>query len=467
MQTKPQLQSSSKDWLGLALILLSSLLLGIWAVKGTIALRNILLGLEIILAIIYCYQFYKTNPKIPLKNWAPLILLGLMFLWVIFHYLFLSRFPDQEFHELTSTWLRSGLATIVGVGTGLALLRRPNAINFLWLGILGSFAYLFYQYIPKAIALNSLFAPDYVNYIFYGKISGVLVGTILVIGLLGTLLDTSRRSHLATTVGVFIFTLLGLTANLYVQVFILDARNGVGLTVILLTIFCIIFIGNLLITIFNNFNARGLNATGGILALIFSIALVLVTGWTVKEHVQHNSGWASMWADTKTSIQLDKYPNWQDPQRLGYPQNSEGQVVKGNTYERLAWATAGATIFMPKNPYGVGVLKGPFTVLMKESYPNSITHLPSTHSAWVEFGLAFGYPGLFLLLAALFSLGYLALRARSGFQSTALLFSVGLLVLYTVGELSSQHSVEVLFFLIALSTALLIPNQALKVTYVN
>ena len=28
------------------------------------------------------------------------------------HYFFLSRFPEQQFHELTSTWLRSGLATI-------------------------------------------------------------------------------------------------------------------------------------------------------------------------------------------------------------------------------------------------------------------------------------------------------------------------------------------------------------------
>jgi TusA-related sulfurtransferase len=71
-----------------------------------------------------------------------------MFCWVIFHYLFLSRFPEIQLHELKSTWLRALLATIVGFGTGLALLRRPNAVNFLWLGILISFAYLFYQYIP-------------------------------------------------------------------------------------------------------------------------------------------------------------------------------------------------------------------------------------------------------------------------------------------------------------------------------
>ena len=217
----PSSTAPIRDILGYLLIFLSSILLGIWAVKGTIALRNMLLSLETILAGIYCYQFFKMQPKIPIKNWTPLMLLGAMFLWVIFHYFFLSRFPEQQLHELKSTWLRSGLATIVGVGTGLALLRRPNAINYLWIGILASFAYLLYQYIPRAIALKSLYVPlpdsnSYINsYIFFGKISGVLSGTILVIGLLGTLLDTVRRGYLVSTVWVALLTLLGLTTVSY------------------------------------------------------------------------------------------------------------------------------------------------------------------------------------------------------------------------------------------------------------
>ena len=196
----------SKDVLGYCLIILSSVLLGIWAVKGTIALRNSLLGIETILSTIYCMRFFKANKhKIPLKNWTPLIFLGLMFCWVIFHYFFLTRFPEQQFHELTSTWLRSFLAVIVGVGTGLAIIKRPKAIQLLWIGILLSFAYLFYQYIPKAIALNTLFAPDYANYIFYGKISGVLAGTILVVGLLGTMADAIRRGQFWDIFGAAFF----------------------------------------------------------------------------------------------------------------------------------------------------------------------------------------------------------------------------------------------------------------------
>jgi hypothetical protein len=383
-----------------------------------------------------------------------------MFCWVIFHYFFLSRFPEQQLHELTSTWFRSGLAVIVGVGTGLAITKRPNAINCLWLGILGSFAYLFYQYIPKAMVLKSLFAPDYVNYIFPGKISGVLVGTILVAGLLGTMLDTAKRDNWFTTMMVALLTLVGLTVALYVYVFILNTQNGVGLAFILLALFCLFMIRIIVINILGKLSKTQTRSSGVyalLLTIFFFLVLGSVTVLNIKEHVKHNSGWSSMWEDTKTSLQIEKYPNWQNPHALGYPVNATGQVVKANTYERVAWATAGVRIFLPQNPYGLGILKGPFTVLMKESYPNSTTYLPSTHSAWVEIGLAFGYPALFLLLGALFLLGFLSLSSTSQFQATAFVFSVGLITLYAVGEISSQHAIEMLFFLISLAAALLFP----------
>ena len=46
-------KNSFDDLLGLILVLLSSLLLGIWAVKETIALRNILLVCGTLISIYY------------------------------------------------------------------------------------------------------------------------------------------------------------------------------------------------------------------------------------------------------------------------------------------------------------------------------------------------------------------------------------------------------------------------------
>jgi hypothetical protein len=123
---------TDRDLLGPILVLLSSILLGIWAVKGTIALRNILLGIGTPISLYYCYQYFKLiKEKISLKNYIPVIMLGLMFCRVIFHCIFLSRFPDIQIHESKSTWLRTLLAAIVGFGTGLAILRRPNAVSLL------------------------------------------------------------------------------------------------------------------------------------------------------------------------------------------------------------------------------------------------------------------------------------------------------------------------------------------------
>ena len=452
---------SDRDLLGLSLILLSSVLLGIWAVKGTIALRNSLLGVQTVLSVIYCIRFFKnTIQKILFKNWIPLILLGLMFCWVIFHYFFLSRFPEQQFHELTSTWLRAGLAVMVGFGTGLAITQRPNAINFLWLGILGCFAYLYYQYIPNALALKSLFAPDYVNYIFYGKISGVLVGTIMIAGLLGTILDVVRRGRELATILVGFLCLAGLAIALYAYVFIFDTRNGIGLAVILLTAFCLMVLGRILKALF------GIGSSKGAMTLFLCICCATaVFAWFGAQHITHNSGWSTMWEDTKTSVQIKKYPNWQNPQAMGYPQNATGQAVKGNTYERVAWGVAGLQIFLPQNPLGLGVLKGPFTILLKEGYPNSGEYISSTHSAWIELGLAFGYPGLLLMLGTLVSILMLSINSKSPFRSLTVLLSLGLICLYTVGELSSQHSIEILCFLVSLMTALFLHNDNTGTVY--
>jgi hypothetical protein len=59
------MQSSSKvtglDKTGLALVLISSALLGIWATMNTIALRNVLLWAGVLIALRYWWSWFKTN----------------------------------------------------------------------------------------------------------------------------------------------------------------------------------------------------------------------------------------------------------------------------------------------------------------------------------------------------------------------------------------------------------------------
>lgn len=436
---------------------MSAILLGCWAVKDTIALRNAMLFLGAPIAAFYCYQVYKTvldqGSKISFAYFIPIIFIGLMFAWVLFHNAFLTRFPELQFQELRSTWLRAFIGVVMGLATGLAITKRPAAVNILWLGFIPSFLYLYYQYAQKAAIAQSLFAPDYHGYIFYGKISGVLVGTILIAGVLGTLLDLFPRLTMRAKGAMIVFWLFATGAALFSYVFIFDALNGVGLTFL---IFGAVGAGLFIRLVWSFFSKPEIKKA--VINLVFLVSLVGAAGWFGWHQAKLNPGWATLLEDMYIAVQVDQYPNWQDPTTLGFPKNTLGKEVRVNTYERVSWAVVGMTVLAPQTPLGVGILSRPFGVLLNEKYPNSAKGIISSHSAWVELTLAFGFPALLLTLGAIGSILVLAIFSTGPFRYLVLLLGYSILCLYTVGEVGSQHGIEILYFLIALMAGLLIPQ---------
>lgn len=451
-----QTENRRFNWLGFSLIFISSVLLGIWATKDTIALRNILLVLGTALSLIYMtleFRLHHLASQLTLIKCIPLVLIGLMFAWVVFHYLFLSRYPELQFDELKSTWLRSFLAVILGLGTGLAVRKTPKLIHLYWLGILASFLVLFYQYIPIALAKKSLFAPDWYgpSYIYLAKINGVLMGTILIAGLTGTLIDTARNENVKRKALFLtsIYWFFGVLLAIYSYVYIFMARNGIKLALLLFITWLLI---GITIFIRNKLKKQTLQIPK--LLFLLTLAAIFIFGWLSLQHIKSVPGWGSLIDDVYISVQIEKYPNWRDPRTLGYPNKPDGNAVATNTYERAAWATAGAVIFLPENQLGLGILNRPYPRLLQEKYGKDVGYISSTHSAWVEFGLAFGYPGALLLLSALIILIAQSLRKRFIFSATGFSISLSLLIMYTVGELSTAHAVELLFYWLALIFAI-------------
>lgn len=75
--------------LGFLLIFVSSLLLGIWAVKDTIALRNILLIGGSLISIIFLYYYFRVmDIRNAGLNWLPLACIFITLVWVVLHYFF-------------------------------------------------------------------------------------------------------------------------------------------------------------------------------------------------------------------------------------------------------------------------------------------------------------------------------------------------------------------------------------------
>jgi hypothetical protein len=442
------------------IVIVSSFLLGIWAVKETIALRNILLFGGAPLSIYYITQeFKRSNLKEQCDFWRilPIILLGLTFVWVVIHYLFFSIDPVQQFNELKSTWLRALMSTIVGLATGLALRNHPNRLNLLWLGVFIAFIVLFYQYIPRAWGQQKLLVPDYDHYLFHLKINTVLMGTILLAGIDGALFDHLRAIGFRWRyfrLSYLLYWLIGTIMALWSFVYIVDARNGIGLSTILYAFW---FLCAVLILIQSQIKSPNLKSW---FVFLFATTGFLIILYFAFLQTKVNPGWATLISDAKIAVQIDRYPNWQNPAQLSYPKRDDGQMVAGNTYERVAWATAGSRAII-QHPAGVGVLSYPFA--MHPNHPPNMSTSQgargiATHSGWVELGRAFGVPILALIFGTLLLSFANAIRGTYPAKMTILGFIILLFCLYTVGEVAIDHGVEILFFFLALLPALMLTN---------
>lgn len=443
--------------------MLSSILLGIWAAKETIALRNILLVGGTLLSISYiAKEFKRSNLKEQCDFWRllPFVFLALAFVWVACHYFLFAIDPDQQLKELKSTWLRVLMASIVGVGTGLALRNHPNRLNLLWVGIFVAFIVLFYQYIPRALTQQKLLVPDYDHYLFHLKINTVLMGTVLLAGIDGALFDHLRSIGFQWRYFRFSFLLywlIGTVMALWSFVYIVDARNGIGLSTILYSFWFICALVILIRGQIKQFNLRG-----WLLFLFASAGLLLIIYFGFLQ-TKLNSGWTTLLADAKVAVQIDRYPNWQNPPQLGYPKRDDGQTVTVNTYERVAWATAGSRAIL-QYPAGVGILAYPFAMHPKRpANMQSAAGIPgiATHSGWVELGLAFGIPMVALIFATLILTFVNAIHQDFPAKMTVLGFCILIVCLYTVGEVAIDHGLEILFFILALLPALMLANATL------
>jgi hypothetical protein len=447
----------SQYYLEWILLILSSVLLGIWAAKDTIALRNILLVVGTLLSIYYiAKEFKEGNLKGRLSLWKilPALFVGLAFVWVVVHLVLFSLDPAQQWDELKSTWLRAFLACIVGLGTGLALSRYPNRLTILWLGIFGAFLVLFNQYVPRALDQQKLLVPDYDHYLFHLKINTVLMGTILLAGVDGALFDHLRSIHYhlrSMRIWIAIYWGIGTAMALWSFVYIVDARNGIGLSSILY-----LFWFGCAITLLIKGQVGQPNLKHW-LAFLLALASLLFFFFFAVQQAKLNPGWSTLIDDAKIAVQIDRYEHWQNPDQMGYPFNSTGQKVTANNYERIAWAVAGSRAIL-QHPQGVGVLSYPFAkhpYAPKRTLEYTTKPGLTTHSGWVELGLAFGLPMLsFLLMSLVITFGN-AIRGSYPAKMTVLGLVILVLSLYTVGEIAIAHGLEILFYLLGLLPALL------------
>lgn len=452
-------------WMNVGFVVISSILLGIWAAKDTIALRNILLVAGSLLSIFYIITHWRTSiSKVGALNLLPIMMILAMFVWVVGHYYFLSANPQLQWQELSSTWLRSFMAVLLGLSTGLAVQQSSRFLSWLWAGIMVSFAYLVYQYIPKAQEAHSLFATDWSPgyYIYIGKINGVLMGSILIAGLIGLWIDRFKFGFKSNTFKVHswltVYCFLGLCLTLYSYVFIFDTRNGLGLAFILIAVWLVIGLIWGILRLLKDRTASSIR----ILLLPMAI-IVMGMVWFGSQQMHRNSGWATMFEDAAIAAQTDRFINWQDTDKFGLPKTEQGRTVALNTYQRVSWGLVGVRL-IPNQPLGGGILAESFGRSLKRIYPEA--NPISTHSAWIEIALAFGIPGILFTVGSILAIFALTIFSNQK-EFSASIYSIcfALLFLYSIGELSTQHGIEVLFFTMAFLSTLRLPISKVEAQF--
>ena len=427
------------------IVCISTVLLAIWSIRDTIALRNVLLVLGALVGLFLIRRYIKGRQMTasnPLWHYAPILLLACTLIWVGIHYLVFSQDSALQLNDLTSTWVRVLMASIIGAATGLVIKDNPQRSQYLWFGIFCSFAYLLVHYLEAYSQSGALFMPNYYfTSPFSNKINTVLMGGLFIAAICGASATAliSKNSPPYPRI-IYFYWAAGVAIILFAYTTIIDTRNGLGVGLILLSAWVLyvffVMLGRQLLT-------RTLNWKRGMLILLPILFIFIF----VQQHLQINRGWNNFFDDIAIGFQIDEVPNWQNIQKFGYPKTASGEQVYPNNYERAAWAAAGVRT-MQENPLGYGLLEHSLGKMIQKSYPEAV--IRSSHSAWIDFGLAFGIPGLALLLGALISTIALAMRSHSPNKLVVVWMAFSLLLIFTIAEVSSNHTIEILFFCIAL-----------------
>lgn len=455
---KPIGSNRSFSIMSATIIFISSALLAVWSLKNTIALRNALLAIGTLVALFLLWQYSKqkradevsTPRSASWGQYIPLALSFAMLIWVVIHYFFFSSESGLQFQELSSTWLRVLESILIGIATGLVLREHPQRAQFLWLGIFCSFVYLLIHYLGVYFQTGQAFMPNYYfSSPFGNKINTVLMGGLFISAICGSSANALLNNRPHYPWPIYCYWLLGVLTILFAVTTIIDTRNGVGVGIILIASW-VLYVGASKLT--QQIKLGKLDWKIGLATLIPAILIIIF----IQQHLSINRGWNHFIDDVTVAVKIDEVPNWQDVKKYGYPKTTSGEPVYPNNYERAAWATAGIHS-ITQNPLGYGLLEHSLGKVIHKSYPEA--NIRSSHSAWIDLGLAFGIPGLLLTLGALLSTIVLALKSDSPNRLVAIWIAADLLFTFTIAEVSSKHTIEILFFCIALLNAMLIQSR--------
>lgn len=407
--------------------------------QNTIFLRNLTL---VVGALIGCYVIYQNCQIFNLKNAYPLIALILLFVWVLAHYFFLAGDPPAQLNELSSIWKRVFLTFLFAVGLGLSV-RGSSKINRNLI-ILGFAATVIVFYMRWGInffglsagypfLVQNYFDPGSIGYISKYSFSTFVIPFVALVYYFLFKTISGQEKHRIVLIAL---AGLSLIASLYI-LYAVQNKNGILYFLVISFVF-------LLYLILRQHNKLSFRAY-----LVLSF-FILSLSPLIYSHIKSQSTWETFVMDAQVALDFEHHDHWKYSGAKGYPNNELGKTVSITAYERVAWAVKGAELVV-LNPQGYGLVINSFGPLAKTKWPDSrLTH---SHSGWLDIALAFGIPGISLILIALFGAVMRCSQQSSFIPKAGIWMLLAIFLVFTTSEVAERVLLDYLIFLIAFFSA--------------
>lgn len=378
------------EWLGLLFV---AALVFVWPIRGTIALRNVLLVVALVTWITLWLRTRDSKPRLPgLKS--PLLWYGVLTAWLLVGAFLVSVDTPWSLQELKSQWLRSAMAGVLGFLLAawairprfdsdrgrLCLLVLAFPIVLQILITLGDTVWLWVHqgYMPERIARltgGKLGMSVNVNFLFALIVADVLVR------LRGAtpLLPASNGQLLLLGVA-------GLACT-----YVIGARNGT---------FCLALLVVGAIWIHFGSSKRGHRELAWIAMIALAIAGIGYASFKSDYRWQTFEESAVLAWDTESNRA------WLDRNAYPLPKLHDGRTVEVSSYLRIAWLKEGTKTLL-EHPLGMGFGRNAMGRAFHEKHGLGLGG--HGDNGLIDFSLAAGIPGLVLavgLLASLMLLGW-------------------------------------------------------------
>lgn len=410
----------------------SLLLLFVWSIPGTIALRHALL-LTGLVTVAACFRPGQWQALHCAR--APLLALAAFTAWLFVQAFLVSAEPAWVLQEISGQWLTALLALALGIGLGLLAQRKHEGASWLLLAIVLVFS------LQTLIALGQSFA----HWLDTGELlqgfvplTGGKLGMSFIVNILLAFLAvdlfgraSGRGRLLPVPISLPLLSLACALASLYLA----GARNGLLGMVFLATSATYLYLYDQRLRI-GRWRSVGIGALASLLIGAFTLA-----------SVNADARWQVFGETARIAWDIDTHTTWRETE-TELPKLASGERVDDSGYFRIAWLRAGSRM-ISENPLGVGYGRSAFGHAL---HLNSAGQGGHADSGFIDLGVGGGVPALACWLAFIASLIWLGWRSFvSGRENLAglllILLSTGFTGRMLIDSVNRDHLLQIFMFL--------------------